>query len=53
MVADRATDGRGLVDNSFIRAYDGVLPFAIFYTQDEARQWALALLASQGYQALV
>jgi hypothetical protein len=49
MVADKSIDGRDLVDASFLRAYEGVIPFAIFYTVDEARAWGLALLAAKGY----
>ncbi len=49
IVADKTVDGRDLVDISFIRAYEGVLPLGIFYTLAEARAWALALLAEQGY----
>lgn len=49
MVADKSIDGRDLVDSSFIRAYDGVIPFAIFYDLDAARVWGLAQLAAKGY----
>ena len=49
IVAGREVEGRDFVESSFIRSYDGVLPLAIFYTLDEARAWALARLAEQGY----
>jgi hypothetical protein len=48
IVADKSVDGRDLVEPSFIRAYDGVLPLAIFYTLDDARVWSLARLAEHG-----
>jgi hypothetical protein len=48
LVADKSVDGRDLIDASFIRAYDGALRFAIFYSLEEAQAWALALLAEQG-----
>lgn len=48
IVAAAAVEGRDFVEPNFIRAYDGVLPLAIFYTLDEARAWALARLAEQG-----
>jgi hypothetical protein len=49
IVAAASVEGRDFVEPNFIRAYDGVLPLAIFYTLDEARAWALARLAEQGY----
>jgi hypothetical protein len=48
LVADKSVDGRGLVDASFIRAYQGALRFAIFYSLEEAQAWSLALLEEQG-----
>ncbi len=48
IVAAPSVEGRDFVEPNFIRAYDGVLPLAIFYTLDEARAWALARLAEQG-----
>ena len=44
IVAAREVEGRDFVESSFIKAYEGVLPLAIFYTLDEARQWAFGLL---------
>ncbi len=48
IVADKSVEGRDFVESSFIRTYRGVLPLAIFYTLDEAREWSLAQLAANG-----
>lgn len=45
IVAAATVEGRDFVEANFIRAYEGVLPLAIFYTLDEARAWSLARLA--------
>lgn len=45
IVADQSVEGRDFVEPTFMRAYEGVMPLAIFYTLDEARAWALARLA--------
>lgn len=45
IVADASVEGRDFVESNFERAYEGVMPLAIFYTLDEARAWALARLA--------
>lgn len=44
IVADKAVEGRNFVESSFYNAYQGVLPLSIFYTLDDARIWANALL---------
>lgn len=48
IVASKDVEGRDFVEPNFIRAYEGVLPLAIFYTLDEARAWSLAQLAAIG-----
>ncbi|QYF93658.1 hypothetical protein KY495_23920 [Massilia sp. PAMC28688] len=48
IVADKTVEGRDFVEPNFFRAYEGVMPLAIFYTLDEARAWALAQLAAAG-----
>ena len=48
IVAAKDVEGRDFVESSFFRAYEGVLPLAIFYTIEEARQWAYGLLDAQG-----
>jgi hypothetical protein len=47
IVADASVEGRDFVESNFIRAYEGVLELAIFYTLAEARAWALARLADE------
>lgn len=48
IVASRDVEGRDFVEPNFVRAYDQVLPLAIFYTLEEARAWSLARLAEAG-----
>ena len=48
IVADKTVEGRDFVESSFFRAYEGVLPLAIFYTLEEARSWAEGLLEARG-----
>ncbi|WP_426107875.1 hypothetical protein [Massilia sp. TSP1-1-2] len=47
IVADKTVEGRDFVESSFFKAYEGVLPLAVFYTLDEARSWAAALLNAE------
>ncbi len=49
IVAGKEVEGRDFVESSFIRAYEGVLPLAIFYDLDAARVWSLEMLAQNGY----
>lgn len=48
IVADKTVDGRDFVESNFMRAYEGVLELAFFYTLDEARAWSLARLQQAG-----
>ena len=44
IVADKTVEGRDFVEPSFFKAYQDVLPLAMFYTLAEARAWSEALL---------
>lgn len=48
IVADPSVDGRGFLDSTFARIYDGVVDHRVFDTLEEARAWSLARLAQEG-----